>query len=138
MQAVLELTSVRKKISGKITALQAELTAIDRAIEILERETPSQPDSAVNGAAAALFKKIGLGDGCLSIVGSDFMKPSTVRDRLLAGGYKAKNARMFLGSVHSTLKRLSSLGKVELGTLDGKQAFRKASAMRRENTMNAS
>ena len=124
MQAVLELTRVRQKLQEKIVALQSELTSIDRAIEILERESPSRVNT-VNGSSGRQFKKKGLSESCLAIVGSDFVKPSIVRDRLMAGGYPVKSRTKLLSSVFATLSRLAKLGKLEAGAIDGRRVFRK-------------
>ena len=123
MQAVLELTRVRQKLQEKIVALQSELTSIDRAIEILERESPSRVNT-VNGSSGRQFKRKGLGESCLAIVGSDFVKPSIVRDRLMAGGYPVKSKTKLLSSVFATLSRLAKLGKLEAGTIDERRVFR--------------
>ena len=126
MQAILELTGVRQKLQEKIVALQSELTSIDRAIEILERESPSRVNTVntVNGSSGRQFKKKGLSESCLAIVGSDFVKPSIVRDRLMAGGYPVKSKTKLLSSVFATLSRLAKLSKLEVGTIDGRRVFR--------------
>ena len=124
MQAVLELTKVQQRLRGKIDALESELTAIDQAIRVLQRESPAEV-SKVNGSAGKQFKQMGLSEACLAIVGSELIKPVTVRDRLMAGGYRVKNKAKLLSSVFPTLARLASLGKLEAGTVGGKRAFRR-------------
>ena len=124
MQAVLELTRVRQKLQQKVEALQEEVTSIDRAIRVLERENPSRINT-VNGSSGRQFKKMGLSESCLAIVGGDLVKPSTVRDRLTAGGYPMQTKTKLLSSVFATLRRLADRGQLEAGTIDGKRAFRR-------------
>ena len=121
MEAIRELTKIRQRKHDQLHALQVEVDAIDKAIELLERENQNEGSASMSKE----FAKTGFADGCRSIVGPEFVAPLEVRDRLIRGGFKHVSKTKVLGGVYATLKRLAGPnGPLETGTLNGKKAYR--------------
>ena len=59
------------------------------------------------------------------VVGSQFMLPLQIRNRMLEGGYPASSRAKLLNAVYATSKRLVESGEFEKGKVNGKLAFRK-------------
>ncbi len=125
MNALMELKRIRRTVLQDLEKVQLEVDAIDKTIGILERRQNQELEHIVNGKE---FSNQGLTDGCRQIVGSEFISPLEVRNRLLAGGYPIKSTKgKFLGSVYSTLKRIEKNGELEARKEDGRWCFRKRS-----------
>ncbi len=121
MEAIRELTRIKQRKHDQLRALQFEVDAIDKAIELLEREDQSEGSASKSKE----FAKTGFADGCRSIVGPEFITPLEVRDRLIRGGFKHKSKAKALSGVYATLKRLAGAnGLFEVGKLNGKKAYR--------------
>jgi hypothetical protein len=120
MQAREELTQLKDKLRKQISVLEAEMETVDSAIRLLEREH-QQPSAT--GVQSRRFAKTGLSDACREIVGSEWILPSEVRNRMTQGGYKAEKAKL-LSSVFATLKRLAGK-ELEGKKIDGKMKYRK-------------
>ena len=121
MEAIRELTKIRKRLHDQLRDLQVEVDAIDMAIKVLERE--DEKEGSVSESDE--FSNTGFADGCRSIVGPEFITPPEVRDRLILGGFKHKDKTKVLSGVYATLKRMAgSNGPFESGKLNGKKAYR--------------
>ena len=121
MEAIRELTKLQQRKHDQLRELQVEVDAIDKAIELLEREKQSE---ALTGTSKE-FAKTGFADGCRSIVGPEFITPLEVRDRLIRGGFKHKSKSKVLGGVYATLKRLAGpKGPFDVGARDGRKVYR--------------
>ena len=121
MEVTRELVKIKKRKQDQLRALQSEVDAIDKSIELLEREK----QSGASTGTSKEFANTGFADGCRSIVGPEFITPLEIRDRLISGGFKHKSKTKVLGGVYATLKRLAGPnGPFETGTLNGKKAFR--------------
>ena len=121
MEAIRELTKIRKRLHDQLRDLQVEVDAIDRTINVLERE--DEKEGSVSESDE--FSNTGFADGCRSIVGHEFIAPQEVRDRLILGGFKHKDKTKVLSGVYATLKRLAgSNGPFESEKLNGKKAYR--------------
>ena len=121
MEAIRELTKLRQRKYGQLRELKVEVDAIDKAIELLEREKHREGLTSTSKE----FSKTGFADGCRSIVGPEFITPLEIRDRLIRGGFKHNSKTKVLGGVYATLKRLAGPnGPFENGTLNGKKAYR--------------
>jgi hypothetical protein len=121
MQAIQELMQLKEGLQKHIGVLQSEMTTVDKAIQLLEREGQRSPQSLNDRR----FAKIGLSDSCRLIVGDDWISPGEIRDRLMQGGYKNDSKSKLLGSVFATCKRLAKAGQFEVKRLDEKQKYRK-------------
>jgi len=123
MEAVKELTRLRERIQLQLRELQSELDAIDKAVQLLEREG-RRSASSVNEKQ---FAKFGLSDAVRKIVGDEWISPTEVRDVLMQGGYPNKGKGKLLGSVFATLKRLGIGNKAEfeMKRIDDKIKYRK-------------
>ncbi len=121
MEVTRELVTIKQRKQDQLRALQSEVDAIDKAIELLEREKQSEASTGTSKE----FANTGFADGCRSIVGSEFITPPEVRGRLIRGGFKHESKSKVLGGVYATLKRLAGPnGPLETGTLNGKKAYR--------------
>ena len=121
MEVILELTKIRKRLQDQLRDLQVEVDAIDRTINVIERE--DEKEGSVSESDE--FSNTGFADGCRSIVGHEFIAPREVRDRLILGGFKHKDKTKVLSGVYATLKRLAgSNGPFESEKLNGKKAYR--------------
>ncbi len=120
-QAIRELTKVRQRLHDQLHELQVEVDAIEKAINVLDREDQNDGSASTNKE----FAKTGFADGCRSIVGSEFITPLEVRDRLIRGGFKHKSKSKVLGGVYATLKRLAGpKGPFDVGARDGRKVYR--------------
>ncbi len=121
MEATRELVRIKQRKQDQLRELQVEVDAIDKAVELLERESQSEGSTSTSKE----FAKTGFADGCRSIVGPEFVTPLEVRDRLIRGGFKHESKSKVLSGVYATLKRLAGPnGPFEAGTMNGKKAYR--------------
>jgi hypothetical protein len=122
MQAKIELLQLKERLQKQIDVLASEMSTVDKAIELIEREH----SSTASGIAPQnkQFRKLGLADTCRQIVGSDWLTPSEVRARMIQGGYKHEDAAKLLSAIFATLKRLGTK-ELEGRKIDGKLRYRK-------------
>ena len=121
MEATRELLRIKQRKQDQLRELQVEVDAIDKAVELLERESQSEGSTSTSKE----FAKTGFADGCRSIVGPEFVTPPEVRDLLIRGGFKHASKIKVLSGVYATLKRLAGQnGPFEAGTMNGKKAYR--------------
>jgi|SRR5215469_1253921 len=130
-KAIRELLRVKCQIESHLRAAQAELDAINNAIEVLRR-AESQPSSLSSQPTLmpqrSEFWGLTLPDACRRVVGEHPVLPSEVRDILIQRGYPVPKLgrRRLLNYVFVTLKRLSEPDKdLVRGTKDGKFAVHK-------------
>jgi isoaspartyl peptidase/L-asparaginase-like protein (Ntn-hydrolase superfamily) len=121
MEAIRELERIRERLGGQLRVLQSELDAVNKAIQLLQREQAS----AGTPAEAQRFAKAGLAESIRQVVGTVFTVPRQIRNRMLEGGYRAPSKAKLLNAVYATCKRLAEKGEFEAGKVDGKLAFRK-------------
>ena len=127
MNALTELRRIQGTLLRKIETAQLEVDAINKTIEILERQN-SKPDHRASGKE---FSDMGLADSCRKIIGAELISPLEVRNRLVAGGYPIKSTKgKLLGSVYATVKRAERKGELEAQKEDGRWCFRKKSKER--------
>jgi hypothetical protein len=122
MEAIRELEKLRERIAAQLHTMQAEFDAVNKAIALLEREQRNEAGSM----QSKRFAKAGLAQSIREIVrGSQFMKPTQIRDHMLEGGYVPTTKANLLNAVYATAKRLAVSGEFEKGKVNGKLAFRK-------------
>ena len=129
MSAIAELLELKGRLESQIESLRGELDTISKTVKILEREhphetpqlsfkvmtAPAQTEAQSTPNKQARFGvEVGLSERCLFLLGSEWLQPSTVRDRLIATEYHNKDRGKLLSSVYATLKRLHSMGRVEM------------------------
>lgn len=129
-RAIRELFRIKGQIEINMRAAQAELDAINKAIEVLRRaenqpsRAPSKPTPVPQSGE---FVGLNLPDICRRVIGEDPMLPREVRDIMIQGGYVPRlGPRRLLTDIHITLARLSKPGgDFVRGTKGGKFAFHK-------------
>lgn len=135
MQAKQELTQLKERLQKQIVVLQSEMSVVDQAIELLDREDMSIPSTGRNGSR---FSSLGLSEAIRKVVTSDWTSPTEVRDELMHGGYPTDDKSKFLGSVFATMKRLRRRD-LEAKRIGGKLKYRKlTTSTNSPNTANAS
>jgi len=125
-----ELTQIKHRLESTIRSCQTELDAINKAIELVQREQGGKSTLISTDGSRKVneFARLGLSDACRHVVGAEFISPSEVRDSLLLGGYPIpkKGKGRLLNYVFVTLKRLSDTGgEFERGKKNGKFAVRR-------------
>jgi hypothetical protein len=121
MQAKHELMRLKDKLQRQIAVLESEMATVDKAIQLLERET----SPGVNGLHKdKRFAKAGLSDALRQIVGSEWISPAEARDQMLDGGFRAGSKAKLLSAVYATLKRLGT-NELEGKKIDGKMKYRR-------------
>ncbi len=123
MDAIGQLNRLKERLEGQLHTTRTELDAVDKALQLLEREQSAEPLAAGDKR----FARLGLSDSCRQIVGEEWTTPLEVRNRMLQGGYQSKNKKKanLLNAIYATLKRLAESGTFEAGKKNGKLAFRK-------------
>lgn len=120
MQAKRELTQLKERLKQQIAGLESEMATIDRAIQLLEREDQSSP----NSLRRRRFRNVGLSDAIRQVVASEWISPTEVRDELMHGGYPNEDKNKLLASVFATMKRLGASGGLEVKRVEGKLKYR--------------
>jgi hypothetical protein len=131
-----ELTQIKTRIESMIRSYQAELDAINKAIELVQRERKDGQTVPIRGILPSRttgreFAKLSLSDACRAAVPhNEFITPAEVRNAMLMGGFPepTKGRGRLLNYVFVTLKRMASTGEFEKGLKDGKFAVRKPQA----------
>lgn len=124
MEAIKELTRIKDKLQAQIHSLEVETAAIEKAIQLLERE--NRPETVL--VQEKRFSKLGLSDACREIAGAEWLSPLEVREQLMRGGFKSDDKVKLLNSVFATLKRLAKMGELEARRVDSKLKYRKRQA----------
>lgn len=128
-----DLTRIKTRLEATLRSCQSELDAINKAIELVEREhggggRPTLASPAAPGTPKGRdLSKITLTEACRLSVVNEFRTPAEVRDAMLVGGFPlpTKGRTRLLNYVFVTLKRLSKSGEFERGQKDGKFAVRR-------------
>jgi len=119
MQAKNELMQLKAKLQKQIAVLESEMTTVDAAIHLIERENRRE----AAGPEDKRFRKMGLSEACRQIVGPEWISPAEVRTQMMQGGFKNHDKAKLLSAVFATLKRLAQK-EFEGKKIDGKMKYR--------------
>ena len=128
MDLLKELERRREKVREQLRAKQAEIEAINRIIDGMQRDGTA---NISNGRArrttgtrgGGRFAKLGLSDA-IRAVAIEWKAPSDIRDAMVAGGYKHTAKSPLLGGVFSTCKRMAEDGEFEVRENTGRKEYR--------------
>jgi hypothetical protein len=125
MEAIRELSQVRNKLETQIRTLQSEMEAIDKAIQLVQRETAANnPKSAPDKS----FAKVGLTTACREMIGTEWITPFEIREQLLRRGFKTEHKAKLLNAIFATLRRLAKKGEFESQRINDKLRYRRTAA----------
>ena len=125
MSAKLELQGLKGRLEDKIRALRMELETVDKAIALLDRETPKPAEAPkIKGIG-----NMGVTDAIRSMIAFEFVTPLQVRDALTKSAFSYPNgAAKLLNVVWATMQRLAESPAYEVGKVDGKFAVKRRSS----------
>lgn len=133
MEAIDQLIRIKDQLENKLRSTQAELSAINKAIELVRREHLSLPESTATPSPVLMSKRsndisrMGLSDAIRAVIRFELVTPSQVRDSLLMGGFPVpkKGKGRLLNYVFVTMKRFAQGPEFERGEINGKFAVRR-------------
>jgi hypothetical protein len=116
MKLLEELERRRERVREQIREQSAELEAIEKIINGVQRDTVSNGNGSrakrKRGSSGGdkRFAKYGLTEAILALT-ANWIAPAEIRDLMVAGGYNHRADSPLLGNIFATCKRLAQSKK---------------------------